>query len=367
METNPLEFSVRRRFSDFEWLQNTLLTLYPSHYITLLSKKNDGDRFSEEFLEKRMRALTKFMNHLLENPELRNSQILYSFLTLNEKNKFEEAKKKFGKLKEPQSYSDMSTISGKVSLSLTNDTDTYYANIKKNTSSYLHLIKNFKKNCKMLLELLGSLSQKLKDISNDFEEMHKNSEKCYENQDIINSYDILQKFMNDWSVIVKKQSVLFDINVKEYFKFSKKKYKAFNILINKTEGYKNTYLKASEKLNNKKDDLFKKRDFTHMDIPQNQIGDKDAFFADRNAAFKKMLPKETHNMELTKYNYVFYLDSLFKQFEKLKNIEAVKNKDMILYYTSESQELVNLFNDAHNYILKFFAQSAKNNSASHAE
>ncbi len=57
VETQPLGFQVKRRYSDFEWLRGILLSFFPGSMIPPIPEKNFGDRLHEEFINKRMRYL----------------------------------------------------------------------------------------------------------------------------------------------------------------------------------------------------------------------------------------------------------------------------------------------------------------------
>jgi sorting nexin-7/30/sorting nexin-8 len=55
--TEPLNYAVRRRFSDFEWLRELLVNHLPGKHISPLPRKKYSDRFQESFVLKRQRFL----------------------------------------------------------------------------------------------------------------------------------------------------------------------------------------------------------------------------------------------------------------------------------------------------------------------
>ena len=61
MQTTPLDFKLRKRYSDFEWLRHILSLIYINCVIPPLCKKNYTDRFSELLIAKRTRSIEKFM------------------------------------------------------------------------------------------------------------------------------------------------------------------------------------------------------------------------------------------------------------------------------------------------------------------
>ena len=65
--TQPLNWNVRRRFSDFEWLRQTLINHYNYCLIPSVPKKPKlnkivNDKYDKEFLSKRSRNFEKFLN-----------------------------------------------------------------------------------------------------------------------------------------------------------------------------------------------------------------------------------------------------------------------------------------------------------------
>ena len=86
ISTSPFNYQVRRRYSDFEWLRNALLILYPGNILPPIPRKkyNVVDRFNEIETEKRKKGLEIFLNYLLNDSLIRNCSLLEDFLKLNE-------------------------------------------------------------------------------------------------------------------------------------------------------------------------------------------------------------------------------------------------------------------------------------------
>lgn len=79
------EVSVRRRFQDFVWLYNGLIQDFPACVVPPLPEKHrleyiTGDRFSDDFIEKRRVSLERFMNRLAIHPTLQRSSYMKKFL-----------------------------------------------------------------------------------------------------------------------------------------------------------------------------------------------------------------------------------------------------------------------------------------------
>ncbi|XP_051539290.1 sorting nexin-30 [Myxocyprinus asiaticus] len=85
------EFSVRRRYQDFDWLRNKLEESQPTHLIPPLPEKfvvkGVVDRFSEEFVETRRKALDKFLKRVADHPVLSFNEHFNAFLSAKDLNK----------------------------------------------------------------------------------------------------------------------------------------------------------------------------------------------------------------------------------------------------------------------------------------
>ncbi|XP_068609038.1 sorting nexin-30 [Brachionichthys hirsutus] len=85
------EYCVRRRYQDFDWLRIKLEDSQPTHLVPPLPEKfvmkGVVDRFSEEFVETRMKALDKFLKRIADHPVLSFNPHLNAFLTAKDLNK----------------------------------------------------------------------------------------------------------------------------------------------------------------------------------------------------------------------------------------------------------------------------------------
>lgn len=75
--------SVIRRYSDFVWLQEVLLKRYPFRLIPELPPKRIGSQNADtQFLEKRRKGLTRFINLAMKHPVLSKDDLMLTFLTV---------------------------------------------------------------------------------------------------------------------------------------------------------------------------------------------------------------------------------------------------------------------------------------------
>ena len=95
MNTTPLGYKIRKRYSDFDWLRNILSTIYVNCVIPPLCKKNYQGRFNQALIAKRTRSIEKFMKGVLIHPIMKDSKIFYYFISIEKDEDFEKKKKEY--------------------------------------------------------------------------------------------------------------------------------------------------------------------------------------------------------------------------------------------------------------------------------
>uniref|UniRef100_I3MWR8 Sorting nexin 7 n=1 Tax=Ictidomys tridecemlineatus TaxID=43179 RepID=I3MWR8_ICTTR len=84
-EFDSSEFEVRRRYQDFLWLKGKLEEVHPTLIIPPLPEKfivkGMVDRFNDDFIETRRKALHKFLNRIADHPTLTFNEDFKIFLT----------------------------------------------------------------------------------------------------------------------------------------------------------------------------------------------------------------------------------------------------------------------------------------------
>ena len=82
---------MRRKHSDFVWLKERLSIIFNLNVLPRLPKK--GKVNEDKHISKRMRSLERFLVYLAKDPLIKNSQILFDFLTIENDSDFEKRKK----------------------------------------------------------------------------------------------------------------------------------------------------------------------------------------------------------------------------------------------------------------------------------
>ncbi|KAL3906430.1 MAG: hypothetical protein SGILL_009275, partial [Bacillariaceae sp.] len=89
--------SVRRRFSDFQWLHSRLRTEFPGAIVPFLPHSRAlkaSTKFSPEFVEARRRDLQVFLQHVVDHEELARAPSISPFMMAKDGSDLEQGKKK---------------------------------------------------------------------------------------------------------------------------------------------------------------------------------------------------------------------------------------------------------------------------------
>ena len=314
-----LNFKVVRRYTDFEWFRQILINLFPGRVIPPIPKKNKlgGDRFKEEFLLKRIRTLEKFFALLLKDQSIKTSQVFYDFISIEEVNAFNDKKKYYNTIKLPQNLKDYKSLDGKLDVKIDEIREETYQNIKSHIDKSQELLSKLNKQIKLLNNELIAVVTRLNDISKCCEELFSNSVDNNARDKIKISYYELADMFKLWSNALKNINTVANVDIREYFKFSRNTLKSIKELINTAEIYKNNYYKSKRNLIAKKEDLYKKGDVPKWDLPPEN---KNINISDKNAALVNMLYNETNIVNNLKDLYGYYLNSVNCEFSRLESI-----------------------------------------------
>lgn len=327
--TMPFNWNVRRRFSDFEWLRQTLVNHYNYCLIPSVPKKPKNlnkimnEKFDKEFLSKRSRNFEKFLNYIIIDPILKNTQLIYDFLYLEKDDEFQKMKKSYDKLKVTTfNISKILTTDGKTTIEINDEKEKYFNDIKESTSLNENILKKINTIIKALKEDLINASDKLNEISSNFNLLKENAINYKENEDVIQSYKEMSDMFYNFSTYLTNQTDIIFINLKEYFKYIKNNYRSMAGFIHKTENLKNVFYKSLKNLKTKKEDLFRKQEVAKWDFDPKENVDKSTIASDKGLALEKMLYKETLQVNYQKVVYGFYLNRILSEHDRMKIINS---------------------------------------------
>ena len=132
-----------------------------------------------------------------------------------------------------------------------------------------------------------------------------------------------------WSNILKNLSCIINVNIREYFKYTRNTFRSIKDLTNNIDNYKDNFYKAKKNLITKKEELFKKNDQRKWDLaPEKDINP--ALLKDKNIALPKMLYKETNNVINLKQLYGYYLNRLLNEYVRLRKLNSEGQKQNVM-------------------------------------
>jgi hypothetical protein len=341
METTPLDFKLRKRYSDFEWLRHILSIIYVNCVIPPLCKKNYTDRFSEQLIAKRTRSIEKFMKGILIHPLMKNDEIFYNFISTENESEFEKKKKIYNKISPPNSLRNIRSLTGELDVSVTNEKEIYFQNLKNNADFNIATLQKITKGYKALMIQMDQISEKMKEISQYWKEIYNANLQYFERPNTVESYNILSKIMQDWSETNKRQKILMNEGIREYFRYIKNEFVSLKELIQKVDTNKIIYNKSFEKLKSMKESIFK-QDFSTWGLSGIDMENKNELMNNKELAFSKMLPRDTKKVEALQFNYGFYLNSIISEFERIKNLNDGRHK---LWIKNFIKNLIESFTD----------------------
>jgi hypothetical protein len=317
--------------------------MYSNCVIPPLCKKNYVDRFSEALINKRMRSIEKFMNGLLIHPLIKNSQILFDFLSVQNEADFNKKKKKYGKITAPTHIGEIKTLEGDIKISVSKEKEMYLKNIQDNSYINEDLLQKITKAYKALMVLMSDTCDKMKEISNLWKLVHEKSVKFLDVHNTSQTYDILSKVMSSWAETEKQQIEILNVNVREYFRYIKNEYHSMHDMGEVVDSNQAIYKKAFDKLENTKENLFKQQDLTQWGLSQADLENKMALLGNKDYAFSKMLPKDTKRVNMFKAFYGAYLNSIIGEYERLRFLNAKRHKDNINIYIRKLSDCITDF------------------------
>ena len=335
--TNPINSNVRRKHADFVWLRERLSVIFNLNVLPRLIKKIKVNE--DKKMNKKMRNLERFLVYLAKDPLIKNSQIFFDFLTIEDDDEFEKKKKMYNKLKTPTELKDIKSIDGKMKISVTPNKEQFLDNIRDNTAFNETALKKFNQNFKLLKQEMNVVINRVFSFGPLFDKLIKISTTYHDNNIILESYNQMKNIFNYWAEILKKQNAFFFNDVKEYLKLLCGNYHHLRDLVQFVETIKVNYNKVSKNLISRKSELFRKQDISGWQLSRNDINKINEFYSDRFASYKKICFKDTNNVIEIKKKYGYHLNKMINEYQRLRNINTIENKEKVIQFSKKQSQI----------------------------
>ena len=265
VQTEPLGWSVTRKFDDFENLRKLISKFFPEFYVPFLKNKNVDKNIQKELENKKQQYyLNLFMNKLVQNESFKTSEILLAFLSYKGRINFEKIINEYSKKQQLNSkIEEHETINGKAIIVKIEDYSKYMINIEKYFIYQNQIFDRLNFSFKNYLINSSNIAHDLKDIKKNFEILHVLNVKVMMKKEITKTLEKLSKFFDKKEKIFSEKSEIIKYHFRDFFKIIDLEGQAFQELIDRekilNEKYK-TELKK-EKVND-----------NNLEIIYNQLG-----------------------------------------------------------------------------------------------
>ena len=343
--THGINLTVRRRYSDFVWLHQVIFDLYSYIIVPPVPKKNKigGDRFSDIFINKRMRYLEKFLNWLASNPVIKNSKLFYDFLSIEKEADFNKSKTSYNKIKPQTNIQEFISPNGKMNLGVKQEKEIYFQNIKDNIFYNQELLNKLNINLKQLKLHMDALIQKIVEVSKIWEELFNNSTKYYDEMNIINTYKQMNKLFKNWEECLKKQNNLIFVDVREYFKYIRNNFREMKYVNHNADNHKSVYYKVERNLINKKEELFKRGDISKWELDGQEKSNANILSQDKSSSLFKICSKDTNTCIQRRIYYGYYLNKAIEEFERVRALNGKFHKENFMNFCRNLSDIISEF------------------------
>ena len=322
----PLGKVVKRSFDDFEWLRQRLTKMFDSNFIPSLPKINIILGIGNE--EQTTRMIERFMHYLSLDPIIKNSQILYDFLSIENYDEFIKKKKEYENITPCNDIQEFKSLTGEIDINFDDEKENRLKIIKDFCNNNSKLLDKLNSNLNSLYQEMNTVIKRTNEIAEIWGNLFKTSEK-YNDDDISKEiYFQMNNYFFNLAKNFKQQNEFLNIDIKESFIFMQHNYVSVNELIKRIENKKKIYFKEEKVLISLKEDLFKTRNTTehkihNVDIDvdkKNDLGEFD---------LSTLLPLNTQALLEMKKSYGFYLNRFLKEYDRMKKLNSVIYKEKI--------------------------------------
>ena len=323
--TESQQWLVRRRFSDFEWLRTILVKCFPRMVVPPLPGKKIGNRrFEEDFIQKRMMFLQKFINAVLENESFKTSEALIAFLSIIDRRQFHSKMTEMTTYQPSPYAEDLKTLTGKLTVIDDEENEKYFVNITNYFRLQGQLFDRLNYNMKNFYENISAACLNLEEVQKDFETLHLLNTKVLMKEEITKTYEELGIFFKNWKRIIFNQNELIKSHVKDFFKYIKMEGIAYTELIQSREIIKGKYKVEYDRVTAKKEKLWATMDLGKWEIIDefNKV-DRVLLLKDKTYAMQKMCTRDTQSLENI-HKQLGYANKM--NMEELKKLIAINSK-----------------------------------------
>jgi hypothetical protein len=308
--------------------------LYKKTSLKIISVGNNDDLV----INKRINIIEKFMKELITHPLLRNSQILFDFISIKDEKTFNNKKDIYNKLSTPTRVEQVKTLNGVIDIGVDKSKEDTAEKIKTISEGNFDLMKRLTKEYKVLNTQIEDIALKMNEIAKIWDELYRKGESNSENIIILSLYDSMAQVMDDWANMEKNHVKLINLKIREYFRYIRYEYKTIKDYYNIYDNAKNQYLKSYIKLMDNKERMFREEDIENWGLSNEDMKNKMILLKNKEYSIERMLPEETKQVNDYRKLYGCYLNSLVDEYKEIQNYNSRRHKESIFKFIKGTTE-----------------------------
>ena len=306
--TEPLGWGILRKDMDFYQLRKILLKQHPYMIIPPLpvKKKKEADKS----IRRREKYFTRFLQALCRSEEIKSDQYFCDWLQNDDAKEFTKTTKAAEKQKYVRKMENVLSVQGRVPAQMVSNSAVFCSKMTDFIDSYQILYNE-------VIECAKDINDKSQALATTMFAMHKFIEQLSELnrmtrcQDQHAMYQHLSKMITGTGTFVSQQGELFKNFLGSHMKYHLLEHESYRELLKAREEVKNSYLKQEKALNDRKEKLFRSKDYAKWGYTgEGGIADiekvQDKLATSKQAAFTYMLQNDTKELELAKEELAFY-------------------------------------------------------------
>ena len=344
LESIDLKLNRRRRYTDFEWLRKTLCKLYPGNYIPPLPSKTLNVNKPEK-IEKYLSYIQSFIDGIMEDKLLKNSSLVYLFLSTEKEKDLKSVMEKYNKVEKPKQLKYFYNREGKIILDediLKREKKEELLNSHKNISQNNSVLTELNSSFKLLCKEMNQVCERMSEISNLFKKIYEISITNSEKQSFCKCYSNLSLFFKEYGDKQFLQMKNISYKLKDYLKYLNLQYAvSFKELYNNFEFEHNLYFKVAQNLKQKKELLYNNKYIEKWELKEE---DRNIDFNNKELVMKKMLPNDTRIVNEIKKYLIYYATQLDSENKRVKEIIEKHNNDLLCEIKDNNVQMLNDLN-----------------------
>jgi len=344
LESIDLKLNRRRRYTDFEWLRKTLCKLYPGNYIPPLPSKTLNVNKPEK-IEKYLSYIQSFIDGIMEDKLLKNSSLVYLFLSTEKEKDLKSVMEKYNKVEKPKQLKYFYNREGKIILDediLKREKKEELLNSHKNISQNNSVLTELNSSFKLLCKEMNQVCERMSEISNLFKKIYEISITNSEKQSFCKCYSDLSLFFKEYGDKQFLQMKNISYKLKDYLKYLNLQYAvSFKELYNNFEFEHNLYFKVAQNLKQKKELLYNNKYIEKWELKEE---DRNIDFNNKELVMKKMLPNDTRIVNEIKKYLIYYATQLDSENKRVKEIIEKHNNDLLCEIKDNNVQMLNDLN-----------------------